>query len=1216
MDGKNFTNAAEELKNLMFEQDEVYGRLYKTAKESAEKLEEAAKRGLAQDATQEEKKKLIEASLDLHKKLGAFLADVKKNEPGRFDSDTEIANVIVAYNMNANILVKAIEDVNGDILPDLIDSAFDNLVAEASRTDGKFEKENLENNLAKMLYLGSLKAEFDRVHGSEAEQKAWRSQILNELLTDRFEENVEKYKKTEFYKTALNKFKDAPAEKFDAVSCKKMLDEAVTERADDLYYRICTYFHIGPIIPEHTNYILDAKREIDGLRIMADSVGRKIENREGFKNFDEDEHFDTMDMVKRAKVFGTYDHSVDNVLYKKERSLYTQKRIKETNEKIVKDVDEEIARRKKPFPINDPVVENLVHGIAECDYLIAECKKNARETEEFSRMPEEAKNLEIRKYNLDRKNNEFKRENLYSILRMKCPNKAEYELNEMISIYKNTGTPDALRKKTILERQKNAKETFEILELGDFNNLKEEDFNFSSTAREYQNAKSFLLPDAEKAKKSVEKLKELDAKYKERSKCLYRKIEKDGVIRYERLSNEESKIRMQETRQHLKNHYNITDPSDLAFQNELKNNDNLEKIYQEKTLIEKPDRSAYSIPQYESGLAKNRTEDEVESGLNPDAVEIAKGIRVPEYSNFVPEEKTVNMEATEALDYAVSFGEEYENVMFGSEEYSDIMKELRLIQSTLRDESEPAERNIKRMIKTLAKMDQYIDRKRDERDASGKEGNNSRFRRLAMENGRNMLLQAIETVKIQNPEADRDYTIEKTTAEIENAMKLGEIEDKKAKEITELLKGVPRDFEGYKKGLLALKKYVLENADNYRKNGKYNFSLEETNDYRNNFLEEASGIKDSLKRIPKKGNERVFKTILTSFRNMQRSYLEYAEKNCPERLSEARFDAKFYQDEKGEFGETNKKFGLNTFIEEHHAEEIGLKPAGSIKEYRQQFEKQYKACMNEARYKNMENILNKKLGKSQIPLTAEGQNQMVDSALSLIFLDEYEKKVNEGQIEFDFNKMEKLRQQFLTLMRESTAVYEKMRFEIGHRFSLREACPALAAMDKILDEKYKKGDKEAENIRTIDEMAEKYPNEAGPYLEDAKKGPTIEELVALGEQKETEFSAPEDFRNKILPDAITNWVFTNVFCSRMMVQAGGKVDKARLNSQMHEIDTTLKIAKALKVDHIVEEKANALLLPGELKGEKLSDTIQLIKEAAMNKLVHKQVEAPKPISLG
>jgi hypothetical protein len=1105
--------------------------------------------------------------------------------------------------MNANVLVKAIEDVNGDILPTLIDSAFDKVVAEASQKAGEFNKAGLENSLAKMLYLGHLKAEFDQAHGkTEEEKKEWQSQILNELLTDKFEENVQKYKESDIFMQASAKFKNAPFEDFNATACKKMMDEVITGRANDLYYSTCSYFHLGPILPENEKAILDAKHEIDALKITANSIGRKIEDRTGFKNFDEDEHFDTMDLVQRAKLFGETRDSVDKELYKAELREYTQNRIKEEQENVKKEVDKELAAGKKPFPVNDPIMEQMVRGIAESDYVIAVNKQQVREIEEFSKLPQEAKEMEIRKLKVDISNQETKRKTLYSTLRMMYPNKEEFQLSEIIQKFKDTFTPDVERKKMILDRQNKIKGIFESYETGKLHSLRNEELDMSYNGRSYFMGCGRYFRNQEEMDKASAKLDELDRNYKERNKCLYRKIEKDGKVRYERLSHEESKIKMQETYHHLKERYNAKDPSDFVFEKDLANNDKIAEQYKEKIRIEKPDRSTYRMTEYKPALSQLKTGDEPEKGPNPDAIKIAEGIKEPDYTQAVPAERVVKMEADEAIDYAISFGEEYENVFGGTEEYADIMKSLRLIQ-TNRKENEPAERSIRRMVKALAKMDHYIDRKRDERDASSKEGTNSHNRRLAMENARNMVWNAIDALKAENPKCDRDYTIEKSTDEIENAMKLGKAEDEKVREVVDLMKKAPRDFEGYKQSLNALKKYLVQNVDNYRKDGKYNFRMKE------------DAEKPEEKRIPKKGNERVFKSALIAFRNLQKSYLKYAEANCPERLAEARFDAKFYQDEKGVFGETNAKFGLNTFIKDYKAEEIGLKATNSIQEYREQFERQYKACINEVKYKNMESILKKDVDASYLPLSEEGKNQLVDSALSLLFLKEYEKKVNENQVQFDFKEMDQLRRQFLTLMRASNVVYGNMKYGAEQYINLKEACPGLSGLQKLKDDKIKAGDEGAFDLRTIDEIAAKYPQEAEKFIVDAKSGPSIDELTALGKQKEDELSVPDGFRNKILPEAMTNWVFINTFSAQMMVSPGGKVDKQSFNKSMQEIDTTLKIAKVLKIDHVVEEKANALLLPGELKGAKLSDSVKLIKDAAMNKMVHKQVEAPKPISL-
>ena len=44
-----------------------------------------------------------------------------------------------------------------------------------------------ENDIAKLMYLAHLKYEYDHVTGSDMDKKTWRSEILTELISDKFE---------------------------------------------------------------------------------------------------------------------------------------------------------------------------------------------------------------------------------------------------------------------------------------------------------------------------------------------------------------------------------------------------------------------------------------------------------------------------------------------------------------------------------------------------------------------------------------------------------------------------------------------------------------------------------------------------------------------------------------------------------------------------------------------------------------------------------------------------------------------------------------------------------------------------------------------------------------------------------------------------------------------------------------------------------------------
>ena len=152
------------------------------------------------EATEEKKKALALASIKMHDALKHYMTRIKNENPEALQKDPNVANINVAYSVNTHVAADALQVTSGDIFGTLIDDAMDAAEKNSNPEDEKAFAE-LDTNVAKLMYLSRLKYEYDNVTGTEDEKRAWRSEILTELLSDKFDSNVEKFKEDPMFKS-------------------------------------------------------------------------------------------------------------------------------------------------------------------------------------------------------------------------------------------------------------------------------------------------------------------------------------------------------------------------------------------------------------------------------------------------------------------------------------------------------------------------------------------------------------------------------------------------------------------------------------------------------------------------------------------------------------------------------------------------------------------------------------------------------------------------------------------------------------------------------------------------------------------------------------------------------------------------------------------------------------------------------------------------------
>ena len=849
MDGANLNYAAE-LSGMMIQhapKDAIGDSLKALARKVGELSDLASK----PESSDKVRKELAATSLELHQVLGAHLSEIKNTNPDAFSHDTSIANLAVAYNMNANVLVDAIQSVGGDILPTLIEQYSERVKATATDFN-RNPWSDANNDLAKMLYFANLKAEFDRVHGTEEEQKQWRTEILNELLFGNFEKKVGEMKKSPLYQNVCKQFRNAPWQECSDKDLKKSIDNAITETAEDEYHKAYGNFTYGvKDLPYEKAKVIEVVNTIDTLRAIADSIGTNIEEREGLKNYDLDPVFDTMDIKKRAGLFGRMKDRAGDMYHKEQYKLSIEERFRERVKEIIDACNKEFedAEKNLTFPKEWMLP---IRTIVNADLSIAEYNFRIRELQDTSRAGDIEKQKQIKEYETKVAGLKLKKASMLSQVESmaKLSGKDSYDVDHAIRAYRNAYNPKMSLADNANLSVKKARKFYDDLKKSGLEGIDDILLTIGREGIEYNSAIG-IANNPERAKELRGRREAREEDYRKNHPTQYRPVQVDGKTVYIALTHEERKIKSNEIYRELKEKYKVTTENDDYFFNlELKQNDELEKEYEKPMPIEKPDRSALKMPVFESKTQTVIKEIDLKSVAVDSKVimsalpGVLKDYRIP----------TGNGEPSLYIDNAVKYAEEHEKVYRGTPEYASILAELREIKKDINNGAEP-EDIIKRSVAAISAMDQYIDRKHDERDKKGRESRNSTYRREAMEAARIMLNNIVDVYKYRNKLEDKDYAFNKAAADIENAKKLGGLAPDRLAPITYLLKEEP-SVENYKKSLDLMKTYLLENVDKYKKEDSfYSFRLDEKDP-------------NMVSRIPKDPEERLYKAVLNSFNSL------------------------------------------------------------------------------------------------------------------------------------------------------------------------------------------------------------------------------------------------------------------------------------------------------------------------------------------------------------
>ena len=1130
-------------------------------------------------ATKEDKQEFAVAALEFHNNFAAYLSDIKRKNPERFNTNANIANLCVAFNIHSNLCARAVEAVGGDVLGMYIDKTFAATIAAGSGTDGAFSKTRFEDGLAKTLYLAKLKAEYDRVHGTEEEKKAWRSEILSEMMSDRFDENLKAFKESEIYKRAVAKYQGfgaLPDPDLTETELKAHIDETLSEIAEDKYHEVYHYIGYGVQNEQEKQAVLKAVSEIEDLRAMGERVGEKLADLPGMKAYGKDPFFDTMHLMKRTKVYGEQKNLAGELNYKKIKEAETEQRILDCQEKKEEEYIEKFNKKWAKLAIKNVNLLKAVKQYVDYEKEIEKTKEeyknfvenNARTKENPGEIKEKSEQLEaklnsqlvFRNKLMSEAIEKFGEKKVYAT--EKAYKESEKAYNEYLDdISKLDEGRKAAREKgkqIILENVRQSEEY-----------AKDRPKWIQLTGKNYQKAIKENDPELLQKVKDDRKIYEDD--YKQRNPELYTNVNVtgEGEAVYISRPSEDAKKAMESAYLAYKNQYPLGEKEQKEQDDKVKNSiddyDEKEKLYTAKRPIVKSDRSTQTILQFKPVIEPdlgpidyksiplgdvkliNEQIDALEEELQPVPAPNLGSLLAYEYN----EDQVKNL-----FNHAIGPVEQYADVWFGTKEYTDIKEELRLVTDGINNGTMDAETAVHKCRKLLMAMDQYIDRKRDERDGKSREKTNSMLRRSAMENARLSVQAAMYTLEKKAGIQGQDHTIEDMINVLELAKKITKSDQSVINNMIEDLRN-ENTLDALEKAEKKMFNYIRQNIGKHRNpRTGYCFRMREN---------EPGG----KPRVPDSGNGILFKAVLHAYEKCANAHLRYVKENHPEKLPFLRImENNLPNPPEQSFGmNAYKQFGVNVRLN-NYPSEYKLRLPASVAEYKAQFTTIYKTALNDS----FENHLNAKLFKedydAQVPVSPDTKKTMVESALSAIYLDKIEKKMQEnGNEEFDARSVEEGRIRFISAMKKSSG-YFKLLNKCGIYFDLS-----------------------GEVIDSLDRASDIYR----------------ERSVAIAN--------PERFMDTLLAQMLTEEIAGNLDAAADQLSEGAEFRKGVTSQYLENAEYNLKLAREIGLGPVIEQQAHQLLLNQEFTKDNLTNSLKSVKEALAAKTLKTQEEPSKGIKL-
>jgi len=1106
-----------------------------------------------ENATAEAKAKWGAYTLKLHQALDAYLTQIE-NSPEKPAKEV-LADIREAYAVNSHLCADALAAEPEGTVQLMVNAAYEDLA--------KFDRYTEENaaeyeaGLAKLLYLGKLKYELENVHGSEEEMKAWKAEILTELMSGTFAENAAKYKDSEIVKETVAKLRKNPG-----MDPETAIQSAIVGIAEENYHNV--YYGFANVLVENDedrNLKYKGHEEAekvadraDELSALADTVGVLRSGKANKVETQFNRYLDPVYIKRRAQIHGMQSNLVGQFRAQDERD----------------------ARRKQ---VTDELVEDAKKKFKE-DYL-KEHKEEARRIHNAKVAKDYLRQIHLIEERINKFDKQIKTlsgmEGLKKAITIEADNpilmiqKSMMELllekSKLMAPISSNFTAKEIREldQNFAKFQNEEKRFNEKLD----NELKkvEQDVRNRQNAlhkelermESYQNEARKILAEAKEYKEAVAKNdSETINRIKERRELrdnvdqrtniqiyeskFYKDLDGKEQLGFKSKSTTDAVLGLKNDREKYMAEHNWKDDNSLvtAIKDEEKQFEEKDKLYQAKPVIEKPERKGLSINAHET--------------FAPIDFETSK-INVEENVTRKYVETEINLEQkneSALVTSAVELVDKKGKIIFGSQEYDDIMKGIHKLQDQMNNGRDEVTEIIPMAKKLYIQMEHYIDRKHDEAmKKGGHESARAKERRENMEQAQDALKDAIESLLAKKRVQHEKYIYNDIGYELENVVKLTKETNQEVEKIRQAV-----GKEDLKTSLTLMQNYLDKRVDKYYKNGKYGFKT-------------GSVGEGGKPNIPADPDERMYKSVLKCYKDLLAYELSTLRFTNPAALEAEKFKLKYPKNNIGKDISIPVKFGMN-IAPNGYLTNTEIIKTNNLETYRKQFENQYNGLTAQMHYMGLEEkIKNPKDYNVLCLLSQQDRTYMTEAALSHLFLKNFEGK------EFNFKDVEEQRVKFISATK-STQLFNRMNANLAIVHDLKNVNADeefIRQMSEFKHDMVKGTEKFKENVMikaVVDEMTDIYFR-------------INRNLARKNNDK--------DYKPEQLKKDLAVLEYTCEFAKAMGIQndlvlANGKCD--------------LKNAK---------QKS------GEIKTEDIKDTVKKLKDSVAEKLKAKQTEPAKSVKM-
>ena len=1116
--------------------------------ENAEALYNAATR---EDATQEDKIKWAVYSLELHRKLNAYLADINQRVPEKFAEDT-VANINEAYAVNSHLCADAITKDPEGLVQTLVNRSYEKMMKLGAYDPNGNNAAEYEEELARILYLGKLKYELQNVHGSEEEMKRWKAEILTELMSDSFDKNVAQYKNSRIFKESRQKLTDNPA-----LEPEEAIQNAILSIAEEKYHGI--YYTFGNVVNSEADKkkVIEVTDEIEEMKALANTVGVSRGGNENKVDMEYNHYLDTVFMKRRAFLYGDQEDYItfikrleakdqrakDRVQWRidkawKEFREKNQARIDKANAPIteakrVKDIINQIAQIEKE---NDIVNKSIQLMAKDPSFMVINQDNKVSPLQEQFNILQKNKNKkgELMGSIYGRHGNDTKK---YMAMIQVDETYEKYLRDEQYNI-KHGVEADLKREFQQIEAdiRKRENELQKNLDDMEWNELLQEPVKVMEENKEYE--KALKENNVDKIKEIKENRVKRDLRYKQENSNFYKikyytDSNKEFHVLYRSKPTETALADMEKDFSEYKKTHKIFKERQQKFDDNQIDFRQKDVKYQEISKIARPDRKGITINAFKAPVV-------AELNLDNIAVEENVTYKYQEKEQFLVVAERDNPSAQ--ITFAIEYAQKRAKVLFGTKEYDDILEGLQEAKLQIENKADAKTQLLPLLKKLDVMMEQYLDRK-DDQIRRGKDSRTTKERRANIVDAQECVKKAFNSVLESNRLNENDYVCEEALYDLENIEKLTKETNPEVVKIKDALKA-----KKMVDALDLMNEYMSARVNKYHHNGQYKFIRGVTG-------EDTKGRYN----IPSKTDERFYRSILTQFDKLLQAQLETFQKTNLSDMERLKFNVKYagtphIQDKIG----LREKYGIRTNVD-YYVLPLEIQKTNNFDDYSKQFANHYTGLAAKMRYGGIEKkIQDPQNYNADAILTVNERQYMNEAALSSMFLEK-----NYKNKPFDFDQMEADRVKFISLVKSTN---------LFHRI-----------------------------------------NHYGMEIQDLQSMTgTPEEIRKNAFETFKKIKNPQDYSKEVVTKAIQD-EFMELFnkaADNIQKEKGYNANEA--TKSIKDVELICKLGKALGISDSLG-KANNKIENEKLKGQTIEDSVKKLKEMNQEKAMKKYVAPVKGV---